>query len=74
MATTSANRSGQLTPHDGPGVAAALSGTEVAAVLDGGTINGEASTVVRVDDDGITVLRRGPLIDAVLRVAAADLA
>lgn len=67
IATTSANRSGQPTPPDAVGVAAALAGTEVAAVLDGGHLAGRASTVVRVDGERIDVLREGPF-------SAADLA
>ncbi len=74
LATTSANRSGHPTPPDGAGVADALAGTEVAAVLDAGVLEGSASTVVRVGSDGLTVLRVGPIAEGILAAAVAHLA
>jgi tRNA threonylcarbamoyl adenosine modification protein (Sua5/YciO/YrdC/YwlC family) len=74
LATTSANRSGHATPSDAAGVANELGGTEVAAVLDAGTLDGDASTVVRVGVDGIAVLRAGPIDEGILAAAVAHLA
>jgi L-threonylcarbamoyladenylate synthase len=73
LATTSANRSGHPTPDSGREVAWALAGTEVAAVLDAGALVGDASTVVRIERGEVTVLRRGPIDDAVLSAAVAHL-
>lgn len=70
LATTSANRSGQPPERDAESIALALAGTEVAAVLDGGYIDGAASTVVRVDGEEITVLRSGPLDDRIYQLLA----
>jgi L-threonylcarbamoyladenylate synthase len=62
LATTSANRSGRPTPADGQGVALALGGTDVGLVVDGGPApGGVASTVVRVEDGELVVLREGPI-------------
>ena len=61
LATTSANRSGHPTPADGAGVAAELDGTSIAAVLDAGSCAGAPSTVVRLDDGRVEVLREGPV-------------
>jgi len=74
LATTSANRSGRPTPPDAAGVSLELAGTEVAAVLDGGELGGLASTVVRVERDGFTVLREGPVSPAELAAVAATVA
>jgi L-threonylcarbamoyladenylate synthase len=72
LATTSANRSGQPTPTDGVGVGLALAGTGVDLVLDAGPApGGVASTVVRVEPDGLTVLRAGPIDLGELHAAAA---
>ena len=73
LATTSANRSGQPTPETGAEVAAALEGTEVAAVVDAGRLEGSASTVVRVVGGELTVLRAGPIDEKVLGAAVAHL-
>jgi L-threonylcarbamoyladenylate synthase len=74
LATTSANRSGRATPADGAGVVNELAGTEVAAVIDAGRLDGTASTVVRVGLDGLTVLRAGPIDEGILQAAVAHLA
>lgn len=57
---TSANRSGDAPPRCAADAAAAL-GDAVDLVLDAGTVPGAASSVVRVHDDGIEILRAGPL-------------
>jgi L-threonylcarbamoyladenylate synthase len=73
LATTSANRSGRPTPVDGMGVSLELAGTGVDLVLDGGRSPREiASTVVRVDEDGLTVLRAGPIALGDLHAAVAS--
>jgi len=74
LATTSANRSGRATPADAAGVANELAGTEVAAVIDAGRLEGTASTVVRVGVDGVAVLRAGPIDEGILAAAVAHLA
>jgi tRNA threonylcarbamoyl adenosine modification protein (Sua5/YciO/YrdC/YwlC family) len=74
LATTSANRSGHPTPETGAEVAVALDGTEVAAVVDGGRIDGSASTVVRVVGGELTVLREGPIAERELGAVVAHLA
>lgn len=74
LATTSANRSGRPTPEDGVGVAGELAGTEVAGVIDAGTLSGTASTVARIGADGLTVLRVGPIGEQILAAAVAHLA
>jgi L-threonylcarbamoyladenylate synthase len=74
LATTSANRSGHPTPDSGREVATALAGTEVAAVLDAGTLAGDASTVVRIERGEVSVLRHGPIDGAELAAAVAHLA
>lgn len=59
LATTSANLSGEPTPVDATGAAAALDG-DVSVTIDGGPCEGSASTVARVDHDGdIMILRTG---------------
>jgi tRNA A37 threonylcarbamoyladenosine synthetase subunit TsaC/SUA5/YrdC len=55
-------------------VADELAGTEVAGVLDAGLLTGSASTVARVDGDGLTVLREGPIGERILAAAVAHLA
>lgn len=68
LATTSANRHREPTPPDADGVAAAL-GATVALVLDGGTCEGAPSTVVRVTDDDLEILREGRIPASDLRLA-----
>jgi len=67
IAATSANRHGQPTPATASDVAAVF--PKIAMIIDGGRIEGSASTVVSVVS-GIEVLREGPIsaadIDAVL--------
>jgi len=59
LATTSANISGQPTPVEAQAAAISLAG-DVAVVIDGGRLEGAASTVARVDHDGdILILRQG---------------
>lgn len=70
LATTSANRSGRPPERDAASIELALAGTEVAAVLDGGFIDGAASTVVRIDGDDLTVLRSGPLDAEIARITS----
>ncbi len=60
LATTSANRHGEPTPPDAPGVAGAL-GTGLALVIDGGPRAGVASSVVDATGPGWGMLRVGPL-------------
>ena len=72
IAVTSANRHGEPTPPTAADAAAALAG-EVAVVVDGGRLDGEASTVVDLTGAGPTVIREGaiPLAD-VLAAWAGD--
>lgn len=58
IATTSANRHGQPTPTTAAEVAAAL--PKIGMIIDGGRIDGGASTVVSVIG-GVEVLREGPI-------------
>jgi tRNA threonylcarbamoyl adenosine modification protein (Sua5/YciO/YrdC/YwlC family) len=74
LATTSANRSGHPVAETGAEVASALAGTEVAAVVDVGRLEGSASTVVRVAGGELTVLRAGPIDERILAAAVAHLA
>lgn len=70
LATTSANRAGEPTPPDAAGVALALAGTGIDFVIDEGQARGGvASTVVRLDDGEVVVLREGPVTAAQLRSA-----
>ena len=70
VATTSANRHGDPTPHTAAAAAASLTGA-VALVVDGGWRDGKPSTVVDLTGDVPRVLRDGALPgDEVLRVAA----
>lgn len=71
LATTSANRSGQVTPSEATQAAAALTGP-VGLVLDGGTCSGAPSSVVRTSGPTLEVLRSGSLRPEVL-AATADL-
>ena len=60
MAATSANRHGERTAPTAVAAAASLRG-EVALVVDGGTVDGSASTVIDATSSPWTVLRSGPL-------------
>ncbi|MXZ77038.1 MAG: L-threonylcarbamoyladenylate synthase [Acidimicrobiia bacterium] len=57
IATTSANLSGQPTPHTAAEAAAAFSAVQL--VIDGGLLQAPASTVVEVTEDGLNILRQG---------------
>ena len=69
LATTSANRHGEPTLSTAREVAAQL-GAGVALVLDGGRIEGQASTVVDGTDPELPVLRAGPISQEAVRAAA----
>jgi tRNA threonylcarbamoyl adenosine modification protein (Sua5/YciO/YrdC/YwlC family) len=69
VATTSANRHGRPTPATAAEAAASLT-APVAVVVDGGALEGEASTVVDVTGDDWRVLRVGPVDLDDLRRAA----
>jgi tRNA threonylcarbamoyl adenosine modification protein (Sua5/YciO/YrdC/YwlC family) len=70
IAVTSANRHGQPTPAGALAAAASLTG-DVALVVDGGPLDGVASTVIDTTTTPWTVLRDGPLPAAEI-LAAAD--
>ncbi len=57
IATTSANLSGQPTPHTAQAAATAF--PAVSVVIDGGRLDALASTVVEVTQAGLSILRRG---------------
>ena len=57
IATTSANLSGQPTPHTAAEAAAAFPAVQM--VIDGGRLQAPASTVVEVSEDGLNILRQG---------------
>ncbi|MCY3636902.1 MAG: L-threonylcarbamoyladenylate synthase [bacterium] len=57
IATTSANLSGQPTPHTAAEAAAAFPAVQL--VIDGGSCHAPASTVVEVTESGISILRQG---------------
>ena len=57
IATTSANLSGQPTPHTAAEAASAF--PTVQLVVDGGRLRAPASTVVEVSQSGLTILRQG---------------
>ncbi|MYH95051.1 MAG: L-threonylcarbamoyladenylate synthase [Acidimicrobiia bacterium] len=57
IATTSANLSGQPTPHTAAEAAAAFPAVQL--VIDGGLLQAPASTVVEVTEDGLNILRQG---------------
>ena len=57
IATTSANLSGQPTPHTAAEAAAPF--PAVYLVVDGGRLQAPASTVVEVTQDGLSILRQG---------------
>jgi len=73
LAVTSANLSGEVTPHTIAGVAGRL-GEQISVFIDGGTLGGSASTVVDCTTDFPDVLREGPISRADLRAALAALA
>lgn len=59
LATTSANKHQMPTPHTARAAAEQLA-DDVDAIIDGGEVEGLASTVVRIGNDGsVEVLRRG---------------
>lgn len=60
IAVTSANRHGEPTPTTAEAAAASLTGP-VDLVVDGGTLAGNASTVVDATVDPVRVLRAGPI-------------
>jgi L-threonylcarbamoyladenylate synthase len=66
---TSANRHGQPTPTAAAAAAAALAG-EVEVVVDGGSCDGTASTVVDGTDAELRVLRIGEISEEQVRAAA----
>ena len=68
IATTSANLSGQPTPHTAAEAAAAF--PTVQLVIDGGLCRAPASTVVEVAEDGLAVLREGAISERSLQHAA----
>jgi L-threonylcarbamoyladenylate synthase len=68
VATTSANRHGEPTPPGAAEAAASLAGP-VAVAVDGGHLDGRASTVVDVTGDEPRVLREGPIGSAALQRA-----
>ncbi|HVX17605.1 MAG TPA: L-threonylcarbamoyladenylate synthase [Acidimicrobiales bacterium] len=71
VATTSANRHGQPTPHEAADAAAGLAG-QVALVVDGGPCRDRPSTVIDTTVEPWSVLRAGPVsLDAVLAAGAA---
>ncbi len=57
IATTSANLSGQPTPHTAAEAAAAFPSVQL--VVEGGSLEAPASTVVEVTEDGLSILRQG---------------
>jgi tRNA threonylcarbamoyl adenosine modification protein (Sua5/YciO/YrdC/YwlC family) len=63
LAVTSANRHGEPTPADAAGAAASLTGP-VTLVLDGGRLDGVASTVVDLTGAAPVVLREGAVSTA----------
>lgn len=73
LATTSANRHGEPTPATAREAADALTGP-VAVVVDGGVLDGRASTVVDCTGDGWKLLRSGALDPADVTAAAGEAA
>ena len=57
IATTSANLSGQPTPHTAAEAAAPFPAVQL--VVDGGRLQAPASTVVEVTQEGLSILRQG---------------
>jgi tRNA threonylcarbamoyl adenosine modification protein (Sua5/YciO/YrdC/YwlC family) len=72
IATTSANRHGEPTPAEAQPAADSLLGP-VAAVIDGGRLDGIASTVVNVRGSAPVVLREGAISAADVERRFADL-
>ncbi|HEX6539371.1 MAG TPA: L-threonylcarbamoyladenylate synthase, partial [Candidatus Dormibacteraeota bacterium] len=70
LASTSANRHGEPPAADASAVVTAL-GASVAAVLDGGSAGGLASTIIDCSRTPPRVLRKGPIPEAELRALAA---
>jgi L-threonylcarbamoyladenylate synthase len=71
LATTSANRSGAANPTTVQAAVEAL-GDAVSVYLDGGQTAGDrASTVIELHDDSFTLLREGPVTQAMLDKALA---
>jgi len=70
LAVSSANRHGRPTPTTAGGVALEFAGADL-LVLDGGPCPGRASTVARLVDGEVEVLREGGLPGDQLRVALA---
>jgi L-threonylcarbamoyladenylate synthase len=71
LAATSANRSGEANPTTVQQAVAAL-GESVSVYLDGGQTAGDrASTVIELHEDSFTVLREGPITEAMLSEALA---
>ena len=68
IATTSANLSGQPTPHTAAEAAAAFPAVQLA--IDGGRLQAPASTVVEVTETGLTVIREGAVSANALRNVA----
>jgi len=69
LATTSANRHGEPTPHEAADVATEFT-EDVPLILDGGRCDHQPSTVVELDVEGrIEILRPGPITVADLRQA-----
>lgn len=61
LATTSANRHGEPTPHEAADVASEFT-EDVPLILDGGRCDHQPSTVVELDSEGrIEILRPGPI-------------
>jgi tRNA threonylcarbamoyl adenosine modification protein (Sua5/YciO/YrdC/YwlC family) len=69
IATTSANHHGEATPPTAMAAAASLLG-DVALVVDGGPLDGVASTVIDATTTPWTVLRKGPLPAAEILASA----
>jgi len=59
LAVSSANHHGERTPTDAAGVRQLFTEEEVAVVVDGGTCEGEPSTVVDCTGPGLVLLREG---------------
>jgi L-threonylcarbamoyladenylate synthase len=69
LAVTSANRHGEATPTSAAAAAAALAGP-VEVVVDGGSCDGVASTVVDVSGPDLMIVRAGPIAEQNIRATA----
>jgi L-threonylcarbamoyladenylate synthase len=70
--STSANRQGERTCRSAPAVLAAFAGSPLALVVDGGTLEGRPSTLVRwTSERGWARLRTGPVSEDAIRRALA---